>query len=44
MMTGSGDPDLPRILRARGAYDFIAKPFNMARLRSVVWAALAFWH
>jgi DNA-binding response OmpR family regulator len=44
MMTASGDPDLPRTVRARGAYDFIAKPFNMARLRLVVRAALTFRH
>jgi DNA-binding NtrC family response regulator len=42
MMTGTGDPDLPRTVQARGAYDFIVKPFNMTRLRLVVKAALAF--
>ena len=42
MMTKGGDPDLPRTVRARGAYDFIAKPFDMTRLSLVVKAALAF--
>jgi DNA-binding NtrC family response regulator len=44
IMTGNGDPELPRTVRARGAYDFIAKPFDMTRLRLVVKAALAFQH
>jgi two-component system OmpR family response regulator len=44
MMTGGRDPDIADSVKARGAYDFIAKPFNMTRLRLVVKAALAFQH
>ena len=44
VMTGKGDPDLPGTVRARGAYDFVAKPFNLPRLMLIVKAALAFRH
>ena len=42
MLTGNQDPELARYVRARGAFDYIAKPFSLARLREVVEAALAF--
>jgi two-component system phosphate regulon response regulator PhoB len=42
VMTGKREPDLERRVRARGAYDFIAKPFDIERLRLVVQAALTF--
>jgi DNA-binding NtrC family response regulator len=44
VMTGQGNPDLAASVHARGAYDFVAKPFDMTRLRLVVQAALAFRH
>src|SRR5262245_50060528 len=44
MMTGNSDPELARTVVARGAFDCIAKPFNLTRLRLVVKAALAFQH
>lgn len=44
VITGKREPDLASSVCARGAYDFIAKPFDMTRLRLVVKAALAFRH
>jgi two-component system, NtrC family, nitrogen regulation response regulator NtrX len=44
MMTGDRDPGLERAVRARGAYDFIAKPFKLDWLMLRVKAALAFRH
>jgi DNA-binding NtrC family response regulator len=42
LTTDQGDPDLAPSVYARGAYDLIVKPLDMARLRLVVMAALAF--
>ena len=42
MITGNTDPDLARQTLARGAFDYVAKPFNLARLAQVLEAALAF--
>jgi CheY-like chemotaxis protein len=42
MITGNTDPDLAHQTLARGAFDYVAKPFNLARLAQVLEAALAF--
>ena len=42
MVTGNGDPELARRTLAQGAFDYIAKPFEMARLEHVLEAATTF--
>jgi two-component system C4-dicarboxylate transport response regulator DctD len=42
MVTGNGDPELARRTLAHGAFDYIAKPFKMARLEHVLEAAMTF--
>jgi DNA-binding response OmpR family regulator len=42
MLTGNQDPELTRYVLARGAFDYIAKPFSLARLREVLEAALVY--
>jgi DNA-binding response OmpR family regulator len=42
MITGNTDPELARTLLAQGAFDYVAKPFNLTRLTQVLKAALAF--
>jgi CheY-like chemotaxis protein len=42
MVTGNDDPDLARRTLAQGAFDYIAKPFNLSRLQQVLEAALAY--
>jgi DNA-binding NtrC family response regulator len=44
MLTGNQDPELARYVLARGAFDYIAKPFSLARLRKVLEAAVASRH
>jgi DNA-binding response OmpR family regulator len=44
MMTARSHREVAQSVQARGAYDFIAKPFDLARLRLVVKAALTFQH
>jgi DNA-binding response OmpR family regulator len=44
MMTGDRRPDLEREVRARGAYDFVTKPFKLDWLMLRLKAALAFRH
>jgi CheY-like chemotaxis protein len=41
MLTGNTDPVLARQTLALGAFDYIAKPFDLARLVQVLEAALA---
>jgi FixJ family two-component response regulator len=42
MVTGSGDLELARRTLAQGAFDYIAKPVEMARLAQVLEAAMTF--
>jgi CheY-like chemotaxis protein len=42
MVTGNTDPDLARQTLAQGAFDYLVKPFNLARLRQVLEAAFAY--
>jgi DNA-binding response OmpR family regulator len=42
MLTGNQDPELARYVLERGAFDYIAKPFSLVRLREVLEAALVF--
>lgn len=42
MVTGNPDPALARSTLARGAFDFIGKPFKLERLGHVLEAALAY--
>jgi two-component system nitrogen regulation response regulator GlnG len=42
MVTGNGDPELARRTLDRGAFDYIKKPFEMARLAQVLEAAMTF--
>jgi DNA-binding response OmpR family regulator len=42
IVTGNGDPELARRTLAHGAFDYIAKPFEMARLEHVLEAAMTF--
>jgi DNA-binding response OmpR family regulator len=42
MVTGNQDPELARRTLARGAFDYVAKPFNLQRLEQVLEAAWAF--
>jgi DNA-binding response OmpR family regulator len=42
MLTGNADSERASSVLARGAFDYIAKPFKLDRLRLVVKAALAF--
>jgi DNA-binding response OmpR family regulator len=41
MLTGNTDPERARQVLLRGAFDYVAKPFNLSRLRQVLEAALA---
>ena len=41
-LTGNADPALGRYVFGQGAFDYIAKPFNLTRHRLVLKAALAF--
>lgn len=41
MVTGNTDAELARRLLAQGAFDYVAKPFNLSRLAQVLEAALA---
>jgi DNA-binding NtrC family response regulator len=40
MLTGNQDLDLARDVLKRGAFDYIAKPFSLVRLREALEAAL----
>jgi DNA-binding NtrC family response regulator len=40
VVTGNQDPDRARRTLARGAFDYVAKPFNVRRLQQVLEAAL----
>jgi DNA-binding response OmpR family regulator len=40
MVTGNTDVEAARRLLAQGAFDYIAKPFELARLRQVLEAAM----
>jgi two-component system OmpR family response regulator len=40
MVTGNPDTEVGRRLLANGAFDYIAKPFDLARLRQVLEAAI----
>jgi DNA-binding response OmpR family regulator len=42
MLTGNADEELARAFLRRGAFDYVAKPFQLGQLESVVSAALAF--
>ena len=42
MVTGNDDPQLARTTLARGAFDYVAKPFNLSRLQHVIEAAVAY--
>jgi CheY-like chemotaxis protein len=42
MLTGNTDAELARRTLAQGAFDYVAKPFDLARLAQVLEAALAF--
>jgi DNA-binding response OmpR family regulator len=42
MLTGNQDPELARYVLARGAFDYVAKPFSLVRLREVLEAAFAY--
>lgn len=42
MLTGNADEDLARKFLKRGAFDYVAKPFQLDALEHVVDAALAF--
>ena len=41
MVTGLGDPDIAKDTLRRGAFDYIAKPFELDRLERVVAAAVS---
>jgi CheY-like chemotaxis protein len=41
MVTGNADPELVRRTLPRGAFNYVAKPFNPPRLKQVLEAALA---
>jgi DNA-binding response OmpR family regulator len=41
MLTGNTDPDLAVYTLARGAFDYITKPFNVTRLGQAIESALA---
>jgi DNA-binding NtrC family response regulator len=40
MLTGNTDPELARSTLARGAFDYVGKPFKLERLGQVLEAAL----
>jgi DNA-binding NtrC family response regulator len=42
MLTGNTDTELARSTLARGAFDYIAKPFKLERLRQVLEAAVPY--
>ena len=42
MVTGNADTALARATLARGAFDYIAKPFDIVRLQSVLETAMAY--
>ena len=42
MLTGNADADTARAFLRRGAFDYVAKPFQFAALEHVVSAALVF--
>jgi CheY-like chemotaxis protein len=41
MVTGNENPEVARRTLALGAFDYVAKPFNLTRLEQVLEAALA---
>jgi CheY-like chemotaxis protein len=41
MVTGNENPEIARRTLALGAFDYVAKPFNLTRLEQVLEAALA---
>jgi FixJ family two-component response regulator len=41
MLSGKTDPELARYVLARGAFDYIARPFHLMRLHQVLETALA---
>jgi two-component system response regulator AtoC len=42
MVTGNADAELARRTLARGAFDYVTKPFNLEQLSRVLEAALAY--